>query len=225
MDIDRRLELLHRIVIGAMFTLAGVLWPIAPDRLPVHWNLRGEVDGWGGKFEGLMLLPLTTLGIYLLLLLLPRVDPRAASYARFAGAYAALRLALTLFFAAIYAITLLASFDGPVDVGLLVSLLAGALFVAIGLVLPRVQPNFFAGIRTPWTLSSRLAWEKTHRVGRWVFIATGLAVALTGILRAEWALIAMLVIMLGGTLALVVYSYFVWRDDPDKVRWNGQSPR
>jgi uncharacterized membrane protein len=225
MRLNWRLELPQWILIAAMFALAATVWPTAPDTMPIHWNLRGEVDGWGGKFAGLLLLPLMALGLYLLLLLLPRIDPRRASYARFAGAYAVMRFALTAFLVAVYVVTVLAALNRPVDVGSLISFLAGGLLVVLGLVLPKVQPNWFVGIRTPWTLSSRLSWEKTHRVGGWVFVVMGLAVALTGLLQTGWAFAAMMLIVLGGTLGLVVYSYFVWRDDPDKMPWNGQSGR
>jgi len=68
MKLSLRTELPQWIVIGAMFFAAAICWPYAPDRMPVHWNLAGEIDGYGGKFIGLLLLPLTLLGIYFLML-------------------------------------------------------------------------------------------------------------------------------------------------------------
>jgi uncharacterized membrane protein len=81
----------------------------------------------------------------------------------------------------------------------------------------KLRPNWFAGIRTPWTLSSRESWEKTHRLGGHVFVAIGLAIVVVGLLRAEWAVTATLVLLLVGGLGLIVYSYLVWRDDPNKT--------
>ena len=71
MNVTWRSEGLQLAIIAAMFAAAAVCWPYLPDRVPVHWNLRGQVDGYGGKFVGLVLLPLLTLGLYLLLLLVP----------------------------------------------------------------------------------------------------------------------------------------------------------
>src|ERR687884_226391 len=82
MRLSLRIELAQWIIIAAMFVAASVVWPTAPDQLPVHWSIQGQADGFGGKFEGLLLLPLVTLGIYLLLAFLPRFDPRAGNYAR-----------------------------------------------------------------------------------------------------------------------------------------------
>ena len=91
MRLSLRIELAQWIIIAAMFVAASVVWPTAPDQLPVHWSIQGQADGYGGKFERLLLLPLVTLGIYLLLAFLPRFDPGAGNYARFANVYALTR--------------------------------------------------------------------------------------------------------------------------------------
>ena len=72
-----------------MFAGALVIWPVAPDRIPVHWSFDGRVDRWGGKLEGLLGIRLLALAIYLLMRYLPRTDPGRANYARFGGAYTA----------------------------------------------------------------------------------------------------------------------------------------
>ena len=216
MRIDWRLELPQWLLIGGMFALAAINWQTAPDRIPVHWDLAGEVDRYGGKFEGLLLLPLMALGLYLLLLFLPLVDPLRANYARFRGTYAVLRLGVMVVIGAIYAVTILWIGGRQVDVGLAVTLVVGGLMLLLGILLPRVQPTWFVGIRTPWTLSSRESWEKTHRVGSYYFIALGIAIIIVGVSRAGWALWLAVALMLGGLVGLIVYSYLVWRADPNK---------
>ena len=91
-------ELVQLLPIAAMFVVAALCWSHVPDHIPVHWNWEGKADRYGGKFDGLVLLPLVVLGIYLLLLVLPLFDPGRANYRTFAGAYNAIRLAITLFF-------------------------------------------------------------------------------------------------------------------------------
>ncbi len=151
-----------------MFVLVAVSWSSAPERIPVHWDLSGQPDRYGGKFEGLLLLPPTALGLYLLLLLLPRIDPRRANYARFRGAYFVLRVAILMFLVLIYGFVLLWTRRIRLDV-LVIRILVGRLLVVMGVVMGRVQPNWFVGIRTPWTLSSDLSWRETHRLGGWPF--------------------------------------------------------
>ena len=218
-----RTELPQWVIIGGMFVLAAVNWPGAPDRVPVHWNSAGQVDGYGGKFEGLVLLPLVALGTYLLLLVLPRLDPGRDNYHRFAGAYTVIRFAILVVLAAIYGTMLLAILGWSMQMETIAPVLVGGLLVVVGSVLGDIQPNWFVGIRTPWTLSSRLSWAKTHRLGGRLFIGVGLVLMLAAFVGSPWALKSAFAVGGCAVLWLVVYSYLVWRSDPNKVA-PGRSP-
>jgi uncharacterized membrane protein len=122
-----------------------------------------------------------------------------------------LRLGLVVAMAGIYAVILLAAVGVLVNVGLVVGVLIGALFVLIGAIIGQVRRNWFFGIRTPWTLSSEEAWSETHRKGRWVFVAMGAAIVLVGVVQTPWSLYLAMTVCLGGILGLVGYSYVVWR--------------
>ena len=56
------LEAPQLLLLLAMFALAIGTWDAAPDQIPMHWDERGQVDRFGGKAEGLFLLPLVALG-------------------------------------------------------------------------------------------------------------------------------------------------------------------
>jgi uncharacterized membrane protein len=215
---NRTWEIVQLGIIAAMFIAAGVRWGSVPDRIPVHWNSAGQVDGYGGKFTGLLLMPIITAGLYLLLKYIPRIDPARRNYESFAGTYMLIRVVLTMYMAFIYAVLLLAiGREETFPVGGLIIGAVGILFIILGAVMGKFRPNWFAGIRTPWTLTSKLSWTKTHRVGGWIFIATGVATMLGAIFNPEWAIYAMFIVMIPGIIFLFAYSYFVWRDDPDRV--------
>jgi len=224
MRLHWRTELVQWLVLAGMLVVAAASWRGAPDRIPVHWNVRGQVDDYAGKFEGLFGIPLLALGVYLLFLVVPRIDPGRANYQRFTTAYHTLRVAMVMFFAAIYGVIVLWSRGIEVSVSTLVPLLVGALFVVFGNLLGKVRPNWFFGIRTPWTLSSKLAWTRTHRAGGWFFVILGFAFMLAGLLRVPWFSIAAMVALFAGTVGLAIYSYCVWRTDPDKIPPSGTLP-
>jgi uncharacterized membrane protein len=205
-------------MIAAMVAVAAVRWSSVPERIPVHWNAAGQVDGYGGRFEGLLLMPLIAIGLYLLLRYIPRIDPARRNYASFADTYLLIRVAMMVYLAFIVLVTQLAiGHETSVPVGGLIVGAVGLLFIVLGAVMGRLRPNWFAGIRTPWTLSSTRSWERTHRVGGWVFIGIGALTMGLAPVGGELAIVAMMVAMLLGVVGLVVYSYVVWRDDPDKV--------
>jgi uncharacterized membrane protein len=83
--------------------------------------------------------------------------------------------------------------------------------------LPKIQPNWFVGVRTPWTLSSKLSWTKTHRLAGWLFVAMGAAMALWGLLPAAWSFVVMLVVVGASVAWILIYSYVVYRQDPDRT--------
>ncbi len=220
-----RIEWIHWLVIAAMFITAAVVWSQAPDKIPVHWNIRGEVDRYGGKFEGLLLIPLITLALYGLLLFLPRLDPGRANYAQFQGAYHLIRLYASLFLAGIYGVVLKAAFGRPIRMQTVIPLMLGVLFIILGNVMGKIRPNWFVGIRTPWTLSSKASWTKTHRLGGWLFIVMGLAWITALLLRNPTHQF-----LVGGAVSavaliwMVIYSYLVYRKDSDRQSPAGTRP-
>lgn len=205
-------------IIAGMFITAAVRWSSVPDRIPIHWDASGNVDGYGGKFVGLLLIPLMGVGVYALLALIPRLDPAKANYQSFQGPYLAIRTGILAYLGFVYTVMNIAigNEDGvPVD-----SLLFGSIAVLLllmGVLLGKVRPNYFVGIRTPWTLTSKKSWIKTHRMGGWVSIAAGLAGGIGAIFSGVVALSALGGVLAPGIVFLIVYSYRVWRDDPDRI--------
>ncbi|MGC2239766.1 MAG: DUF1648 domain-containing protein, partial [Acidimicrobiia bacterium] len=153
---ERAWEIVQLAIIAGMFILAAVRWGSVPDQIPVHWNAAGEVDGYGGKFVGLLLVPIMTAALYPLLKYLPRIDPASRNYETFAGTYLLVRVLLTVYLAFIYVVLNLAiGNEETFPVGELIVAAVGVLFIILGSVMGKFRPNWFAGIRTPWTLTSK----------------------------------------------------------------------
>lgn len=212
------------LLLAGMFAFAAWTWHLAPARVPVHWGLDGHPDRFGGRFEGVFLQPLLALGTALLLAFLPRLDPGRANYASFAGAYRFVRTLVLVVLAGVQVAT-----SGPirghsVDLTAVVPPLVGVLFVGLGNVLGKVRPNWFVGIRTPWTLSSKRSWSRTHRLGGWVFVGVGLLLMTLAVVHATAWRVTVLAVFVLAPLSLVVYSYVVWKDDPDAVSPAGTRP-
>jgi len=224
MKLTWRTELAQWVLLMVMFALAAVTWSHAPERIPSHWNVHGEIDGWSGRFMGLLFLPLVAMGLYLLLAFIPRLDPGRANYERFGGVYAILRTTIMLLLFTIYAVTHAVIRGATVDMNLVLGLAVGAMFVVFGNLLGKVRPNWFVGVRTPWTLSSKLSWTKTHRLAGWMFLGCGLLVLVGTLVHPKWAAWFIIATVVPTAIAPIVYSYFAWRADPDKLSPAGTQP-
>jgi uncharacterized membrane protein len=216
----RRLAIFSGVVVAAMLGMGAYAWVQLPPgaEVPIHWGADGTVDGYASKAIGLLLLPLTAAGIAALLAVIPRFEPRRANLERSGKAYGAIWVAVMLLLAGVQAIVVATALGASVDVSRLMLFGVGGLYLVIGNYLPKVRPNYLMGIRTPWTLTSDVAWTKTHRIGGRLFVLEGLAFIGLGIVGVspEWLAVG---IIAGIVLLLVVlfgYSYQVWKTDPER---------
>jgi uncharacterized membrane protein len=165
---ENKLNWLEAALVVAPLIALAILWNDLPERVPIHWNLRGQIDGWASKSFGLLLMPLMSVGIIALLHVLPLFDPklrRAGALGRMQNVLGILRLALAAFFGALFCMQIAAALGHPVAASRIVPTATLLLLAVIGNYSSNLRPNYFAGIRTPWTLESPATWRATHRIG------------------------------------------------------------
>ena len=192
-------------ILGTIF-----IYPSLPEQIPIHWNLQGEVDNYGGKVSAFLtaLLPLI---IAVLLIVIPRVDPRRDSYKKHQKAYEIVVNVLLIFFVLIHWATMLAALGYEINIGLFIGIVVGILFIVIGNYMGQIRHNYTFGIRTPWTLANEQVWVKTHRLGKWVFIISGVLFIINGIVANTIVFIASIIYLIGSLLYLTLYSYLEFR--------------
>jgi len=197
---------------GAL-SLAGLaaLMPSLPETIPTHWNFANEVDGWGPRWSILAMgaLPLAT---WLLMKVAPLIDPRREAYARHKRAYTVIAAVLCFALLPVAWIVAAAALGYAIDVGLLVRIVVGALLIVLGNFMGKLKPNYFVGIRTPWTLADAEVWRRTHRRGAVVFIAMG-ASMLASIAIPHAAIAGLVGIgpVIAGVVYIFLYSYLEYR--------------
>ena len=199
----------------ALALLAGVaLWNQLPDQMASHWNAYDQVDGYMPKFWGVFLMPLITLGMLVLFLVLPGIDPLKANIAQFSESFNLFIVLIVAFMLYIHGLTLAWS-HGYQDFKMSAAMLPfmGVLFIAIGFMLRKAKRNFFIGIRTPWTLSSDSVWDKTHQLGSILFMVSGAFAIIGGVFGGMIAFWLMFVPLIGSSLFLVIYSYVLYRGE------------
>jgi len=182
-----------------------------PDRVPTHWGLNGEVDGWSSKAFAAFFFPGLVLGIYLLFLGIPYLDPKKDRYAEFAKPYHIFKDFMVAFMTLTYFYTGLYGIGYQLPVTMVIPPAVGVLFLVIGNYLGKIKSNWFMGIRTPWTLSNEEVWNKTNRLGGKLFILSGLFMIFGAVLPPAIFFTTFIVVILVASLVPVIYSYILYR--------------
>ncbi len=200
------------LVIAAV-AVAMSIWayPQLPPTVATHWSLNGTPDGYSSRLWALAIIPVMLVIMTVIFNVLPKIDPRHENYVKFLSSYWLIANAVIVFLLVAHGLIIAAGLGFSIKIDRLMPLGIGLLFVFLGNFLTRVEPNWFVGIRTPWTLSSDTVWRRTHRTGGWVFVIGGLVLASTALLpRAAFLplLIATIVIM---PAIPIVQSYVLWK--------------
>lgn len=198
------------LIITAAMTV--MVFPAMPDTVASHWNAAGNVDGTLPKLWGLALIPLLMVGFSALFFVLPWFDPLRENYRNFQDYYDGFILVFAVFLFAIQLQIILWELGIPVSPNLILPVMMGILFIYLGFLLEHVEPNWFIGIRTPWTMSSDTVWKKTHRLGAKLFKLAG-ALSMIGIFAGTYAFLFILIPVVAVSLVTVFYSFTEFRKE------------
>lgn len=215
MDRMRIVDAFSIALLAASFLLSSFAYPHLPELMASHWNAAGEVDGYLPKFWGAFLVPLIMLGFLLLFIAIPRIDPLKDNIMRFIAYYKGFVLVLLIFMLCVHIQVTFWNLGFTVSPNIIIPLGIGFLFIYIGVMLSKTKRNWFIGIRTPWTLSSDVVWDKTHRIGGRLFIAAGI-ISLAGVLLLNYAYLFILLPLLAAVFYTIVYSYFAYQKESKK---------
>jgi len=199
------------LIIGAT-TAGALIWNQLPDQMASHWNVNDQIDGYMSKFWGVFTMPLITLGMFVLFLVVPNIDPLKANISEFRESFNLFIVFIVGFMVYIHVLTLRWNL-GYTNLGIGKAMLPamGLLFIVIGSLLRKAKRNFFIGIRTPWTLSSDTVWNKTHQLGAVLFMTSGVLALIGGFFSSTTALWLLFVPLIGSTIFLLVYSYVLYQ--------------
>lgn len=196
------------IVLLAAATIAGFALIPADAILPIHWGFTGEADGFLPRNGALLLLPAIALAVVVLLVVLMRVVARERVEAARHAMMTVIPSLLGLFLAVQIAVVMIGT-GIAVDMVRVVVLGLGVLYAVLGNVMPKTQPNAFAGIRLPWTMRDPVNWQATNRFGGLLMMLGGLAMVAAALLtgHAPTLLIATLAAVFLPIAVVTIYSY------------------
>ena len=198
------------------FVLAGVFLTLAPDEIPAHFNLRGEVDRWGSKYE-FLIMPFINLLFGVFMVWLARREGKAGRdmNERIVGV---MNNWILILFNGLWLLFMWKAVDmenlgsGLDDLTTkLIMMLLTASFVPMGNMMPKAQRNSAFGLRTKWSMANDHCWQQSQRIGGYIMVLTGiLGTILTAVLPAAWGGFVLLALIFVMTIACISASYHIY---------------
>ena len=199
------------IIVLIPFVYLAYVWNSLPEKVPLHWNIEGEIDRYGEKSELILIPLLLPLLIYVLFTIIPKIDPKK-KIKNMGNKYTILKSIMTIFMSALAMIIIYAALNETLYNPNYIVLLIGILFALLGNYFKTLRANYFIGIKTPWTLENETVWKETHKLAGELWFAGGLLIVLTSILldkKTNFTLFAVITVFI--TVIPVVYSYIKYQ--------------
>jgi uncharacterized membrane protein len=200
------------LIIAAPAVYLAIIWKELPATIAIHFDLYGNPDRYGSKKELILLVAIivgVNMLVYLLLTNIHRFDPKKSAVEN-KGRLSRIAFATALFMSALLVLIIYSTKKGGFDdisIGLIFSGV-GLLFAVIGNYMPNMKPNYFAGMRLPWTLENPENWRKTHALAGRLWFGGGLLIAVVCLFTPPlMSIIFFFVVMLMITIIPGVYSY------------------
>src|SRR5262249_49347843 len=103
----RRYVIFSLVICAAAAGLGAALYSHIPERAPVHWNIHGEVDRYGPRWELAFAMPAVLAGVVLLMAMLPLLGPFRRNFERFRETYGRICVTIAAGLAAVQVVLLL----------------------------------------------------------------------------------------------------------------------
>jgi uncharacterized membrane protein len=188
---------------------SALLYPRLPQTIPIHWNIHGQVDGFGDKSIGLFIMPAMMVLLLGLFHALPWLSPRRFAIDEFRSTWLFVMVLVIALLGYIHAMMLWTLWRGPIDIMRAFTAGLFIFFALCGNVLGRVKRNFYIGVRTPWTLASERVWTDTHRMAARLMVVSGV-IGVAAILAGMPGWMSIVLILVICTIP-VVYSLVLYK--------------
>ena len=203
------------LIIGIPFIYAAYLYPSLPKIIPTHFNIKGEADGFGSKdsiYLGPSIMGIASLFTYFFLTYIKKIDPKRSEQME-DGLFQKFGFFTVLFLTALSMVILYATSHQGISIEKLLFPIMGLAFAGMGLYMPKIKQNYFAGFKLPWTLDNVDNWNATHKIAGKVWLYGGVIQFFAGLVFSSVAsfvifFIAMVVMVLVPT----IYSYRMFKN-------------
>ena len=215
----------------SFISLAGtaIMVQFMPDSVPMHYDMAGNIDRWGSKYENLIF-PIIILIMSLFWTLFIRyfekkalksTDEKESAGAKSnAKVISIVGLCMAAMFTVMQAFILYGAYheavsgatQWTVDIGKVSIILLGIILIVLGNFMTKTRINSTVGFRVSWSMYNDNTWRKSNRFGAYAIIVSGIVtIIIAAIMKNSFgaAMVAVGTVILASA-ATLVYSHKVY---------------
>lgn len=219
-------------ILSLILTVASLSF--MPDSIPMHYNLAGEIDRWGSKYES-FIFPVINFVISLFFLLsISHCEKRAAATTVEKERAQALTnttvlkitgVSMASLFTIMQAFILYGAYmdahagtaQSHIDILKVTCILIGLFLMILGNYMPKTKKNHVVGIRTSWSMYNDTTWMKSNRFGAFSLMIAGLLTIATAIFtHSVIAMVMMIAYLLVSVVVTIIYSHKIYQKEIKK---------
>lgn len=215
MNLKKELPILAIVLLP--FIYLAYIWSELPKKVPMHWNINGEVDRYGDKSELLLIPILLPLLIYVIFLVVPKIDPKNKLH-KMGNKLQTIKFLMTTFMSILALYIIYTAKNQSLTNPNYIVLFIGVLFIILGNYFKTIKPNYFIGIRTPWTLENETVWKETHKLGGKLWFLGGILIVIFSLLLKEqqnFTIFILITVVI--TVVPIVYSYLKFKNERNEA--------
>ncbi|CAI2769341.1 SdpI family protein [Flavobacterium collinsii] len=205
MNLELKKELPIIGIVMIPYVYLAFIWNSLPERVPIHWNMNGQIDRWGSKPFLIVLVFLLPVLTYAIMSSAALLDPKKR-LSLMGKKFYQLKFFMVLFMSLLALFLLHVTKNQSVSNPNLIYVLAGILIMVLGNYFKVIQPNYFIGIRTPWTLESQEVWKATHAFAGKLWFVGGIIIIFGGLIFSGFVF-SKAFVTIGIVLAFVPVAY------------------
>jgi uncharacterized membrane protein len=213
MKLKKELPLIAIVLLPFMYL--AYIWNQLPTEVPMHWDIKGEIDRYGDKTELILIPLLLPLLVYIIFLVIPKIDPKN-KLNKMGNKLQTLKFLMTTFMSILALFIIYSAKNQSITNPNYIVLLIGILYIILGNYFKTIRANYFIGIRTPWTLESEIVWKETHKLGGKMWFVGGIIVVLSSLILDKKPNFTLFAIITGIiTIIPIVYSYILFKKEKE----------
>ena len=191
------------------FIIGGIYYNQLPETMATHFDFNNHANGFSSKPMALFGIPMILVLVYILAYFFTSQDPKRSNQNEKVVAF--VLVIIPILNLIVSGMIISVNLGNKVDIGLIINIFIGILFMGLGNYMPKIKRNYTIGIRLPWTLDNDYIWDKTHRFAGYIWSIGGIIYLIAAFFLKDYSHYFIPVIILILTAIPTIYSYMIYK--------------